>query len=193
MLNEQGGGGRRSRADDAEALLVEVAQQVLADTQSASCHLCRISTPCAGCSSPSRSAASRSPSIPASMTGSEGGGDRRAAYGDRHEPVDSGDAAPRRAAPWLRLRRRTSCPLGRLPIFSCARQDWSGLCPLRVGCCDELFLYLFGLLRLTVTAFLVAFAHFSFSLFRFLRKLIGDRVHQEMRFRVARPLPNGRS
>jgi Peptidase M15 len=41
------------------------------------CRCCPISTPCAGCSSPSRSAVSPWRSMPASMIGSGAGGDRR--------------------------------------------------------------------------------------------------------------------
>ncbi|MDA7428852.1 D-Ala-D-Ala carboxypeptidase family metallohydrolase [Primorskyibacter aestuariivivens] len=55
---------------------VAVAQQVLAETLNAILPLSRISTPCAGCSLPSRSAGSRSPSMPASTTGAGGSDDR---------------------------------------------------------------------------------------------------------------------
>ena len=72
-----------------------------------SCRWCRISTRCAGCSSPSRSAASRSRSTPSSTIGSGGGGDRRLARQYHGQPLGEHHPA-RRHGP----RHRTGSPIG---------------------------------------------------------------------------------
>jgi zinc D-Ala-D-Ala carboxypeptidase len=61
-----------------------------------SCCSCRISTRSVGCSSPSLSGGSRSPSMLASMTGGGGGDDRHLARRDCRQPVDPGGFALRR-------------------------------------------------------------------------------------------------
>jgi hypothetical protein len=88
---------------------VEVAQQVLAETQEAVLPLVPISTRCAGSSSPSRSAASRWRSTRASTTGSGAGGDRRPSRRARRQ-----SPAPERAAPRTD-RRRSPPPAACLP------------------------------------------------------------------------------
>jgi len=78
--------------------------------------VCAPSTPCAGCSSPSRSGASRSRSTRGSTIGSGGGGDWRAPHRDRRQPVDAGGAALRRHRP-----RRAP-----VPAFASALRGASG-------------------------------------------------------------------
>lgn len=78
---------------------VEVAQGVLAETQTAILPLVPYLDTCAGCSSPWLSAGSQSRSTPGSTTGSGGVGDRRAAHRVRRQPVDAGGAALRRHRP----------------------------------------------------------------------------------------------
>ena len=90
-------GRRGSQCGDAgRSPGVEVAQQVLAETDPRSCRLCRISTRCVGYSSPWRLAASRSRSTRVSMTGAEGSGDGPAPIGFAASPWMRAalDAAP---------------------------------------------------------------------------------------------------
>ncbi len=89
---------------------VEVAQSVLAETQTAILPLVHIWTRCAGCSSPSRLAGSLSRSTRVSTIGNGGGDDRHLARLDRSPPMDAGSATlqrhrPRRALVPASLRR----------------------------------------------------------------------------------------
>ena len=104
---------------------VEVAQQVLAETQGAVLPLVPYSTPCGGCLSRWRSAASRWRSMPGSTIGSKAGGDRRRSR-----------LARRWAARASRLHRahpRNRPPAPHRPPMT---GDPPGCCPVRNAFCN---------------------------------------------------------
>ena len=80
------------------------------------CRWCPTSTPCAGCSSRSRSAASPSRSTPGSTTGSGAGGDRRPS-----RPARCRAARPHRPAHRAPGRRRPPAPPRLPPLRRAAR------------------------------------------------------------------------
>ncbi len=95
---------------------VEVAQQVLAETQSAVLPLVPYLERCAGCSSPWRSVGSRPQSTPGWTIGSGAADDRSASRWVRHNPMDADRSA-------LRRNRARGAPV---PAFASAVRRASG-------------------------------------------------------------------